>query len=171
MKKKIIAISITVFLFLGLCILYYLYQRPTKWNYDGTAVVLSFNSRRTFIGTTNVSFDLECYGFGKYFLGDIRAGIIEQEQHFYGEPDDTKGMMTDYRYCRNTMGEEYFKKKKNREKFQMETTEARTFWNGESILNTKMLCFDWTERFGGRPISNIRLWRTSILKQQATHLL
>ncbi len=74
--------------------------------------MLSTSSDHALIETTDVSLDLKCYGFGKYFLGDVRAGIIEQEQYFYGEPDDMKGLMTDYCHYWNKMGEEYFSRRR-----------------------------------------------------------
>lgn len=150
MKKRIFFVGLAcIALIFGFIFLLYRNQKSLDWNYNGKAVVLTTDSQHTFVEITDVILDLEMLDSGKYFLGDLRVGIIEKEKHFYAEPDFiTKGMMTDYHYYQNKMGDSYFKTEEGEEKFRLETQQAQTFWNEERIPDTKMLYFLWKEWFG-----------------------
>ena len=150
MKKRIfLIVLIFITLLFGFIFSKYRSKKSFDWNYDGKAVVLTTDSKHTFVEITDVTLSGIVYDSEKYFLGDLRVGTIEKEKHFHGEADFiTKGMMTDYRYYRNKMGDAYFDTEKIQKQFELKIGQAQTYWNPVEIPDTKMLYFVWKEWFG-----------------------
>lgn len=153
MKKKrciiilLLALFITIFLF----IVHSISKKHNsfRWNYSGTAVVLSNSEPFEFKGMTDVTLDGTVYENGKFFLGDLRIGIVEEKRHYKGNPKsryyDITGVMSIYRFLLLTEGEEYFNDNNNKEHCIIKSEPAWLDNIGSKAEKIKMFPFRWFE--------------------------
>ena len=127
------------------------YYASYNWNYNGEAVVLTWDSLHQFVEITNVTLNGEIYRFDQHFLGDLSIGTIENGKYSPKQSERTKGMMrTMYRYYFDTMGETFFENKEIRKQFELKVEPAQVLWSSKKILKANMLQFCWFEYFGGK---------------------
>lgn len=148
MKKKLWTTIIFV-LVIAVGLIYWRYSvkfsESFDWDYEGRAVVLNRNPPYEFVEITDVILDGELFGFGKYFLGDLRIGTVEAMRHYKGNPESAyyalTGVMTMYRYALLSNGEEYFEDKKIRDRYAVEAEPATKIFDSDIL----MLMFRWEE--------------------------
>lgn len=140
MQKKINIMIATIFLVsMALIMTYKRYNEGITWNYEGQAVVLVDDSSYKFIGLTDVVLNGKVYGFGKYFLGDAKISLVE-DQHTYCQDDNCYGLKTMYRYHLDKEGDAYV----NKNKWIVDHIIPATVL-GNEMPGRKMIRMDWYE--------------------------